>query len=561
MKTKTPILSVASMREWEAAAAAAGHSFERMMELAGQGVARAALRYGTLKGRRVLVLVGPGNNGGDGLVAARCLAEAGAQVTAYLAAPRNQEIDKVLQQAAKRGVTMVTRETDPEGAELQRLCARTEVLIDALLGTGSHPPLRSGIAAMLKEVSATLAHNYEHQPLNALTVPPQIAPPRPLIIAVDGPSGMDFDTGEADPLTLKAHISVTFGAPKTGHFHFPAAEFCGDLIVADIGIPESAPPPPAWGHVLAAEDIRTWLPSRPANAHKGTFGRALIVAGSSNYPGAAALAALAALKAGTGLVTLGIPGVLQAAIVPLVPEATYLLLSNTLGAITENAVNDLEETFPNVSALLIGPGLGQAPETVTFMQRLLGKRVERRQAGFTTENTSANRTIHPLATLPPLIVDADGLNILGTLPDWPQLLPPESILTPHPGEMRRLTGQESATPEAERQALARRYAEEWGHVVVLKGAFTVIAAPDGRVVISPFANAGLASAGTGDILAGTITALRAQGLKAFEAAAAGVYLHGLAGELLREQAGDAGLAASDVARILPEVLWRLKQGA
>ncbi|MBN1919870.1 MAG: NAD(P)H-hydrate dehydratase [Anaerolineae bacterium] len=561
MKNQTPILSVAAVREWEAAAAATGHSYERMMELAGQGVARAALRYGVLKGRRVLVLVGPGNNGGDGLVAARCLAEAGAQVTAYLVAPCKQESKKMLERAEKRGVIIVTRETDPEGVELRRLCARTEVLIDALLGTGAHPPLRSGIATILQDVSTTLAHNDERQPLRALTVPPQIAPPQPLIIAVDGPSGMDFDTGAADPLTLKAHISVTFGAPKIGHFHFPAAEFCGDLFVADIGIPESVPPPAAWGRILTAEVIRDWLPSRPANAHKGIFGRALIVAGSSNYPGAAALAALAAIKAGAGLVTLGIPGALQAAIVPLVPEVTYLSLSNALGAITENAVTDLEETLPNASALLIGPGLGQAPETVTFIQRLLGTRLERRQAGFTTENTSANRTSRPPAALPPLIVDADGLNILSALPEWPQLLPPGSILTPHPGEMRRLMGQEKAAPEAERQELARQYAEEWGQVVVLKGAFTVIAAPDGRAVISPFANAGLASAGMGDVLAGTIIALRAQGLNAFEAAATGVYLHGLAGELLREQSGDAGLAASDVARSLPEVLWRLKRGA
>lgn len=560
MKTKTPILSVAAMREWEATAAAAGHTFERMMELAGQGVARAVLRHGMHKGRRVLVLVGPGNNGGDGLVAARCLAEAGAQVTAYLLTLRDRETDQVFQRAAKRGVAIVTHDADSEGVELQRLCAQAEVLIDALLGTGSQPPLRSGVAAILEEVAAVIPRDHERQPLTALIAPPQIAPPHPLIIAVDGPSGMDFDTGQVDPLTLRAHISVTFGAPKPGHFRFPAAEFCGDLFIADIGIPESVPPPDFWGQVLTAEDVRPWLPLRPANAHKGTFGRALIVAGSSNYTGAAALAALAAIRTGAGLVTLGIPETLHTATVPLVPEATYLLLPHALDAITENAVNDLEEALPNASALLIGPGLGQAPETIAFIQRLLGTRMERRQAGFMTQGTSTNRLIRIPTSLPPLIIDADGLNILSRLQDWSQRLPPESILTPHPGEMARLTGQETATPEPERQALARRYAEEWGHVIVLKGAFTVIAAPDGRTVLLPFANPALASAGTGDILAGAITALRAQGVGAFEAAAAGAYLHGLAGELVREQLGDAGVAASDVARALPEALRRLKQG-
>lgn len=558
MNIKTPILSVAAMREWETAAAAAGHSFARMMELAGQGVARAALRRDSAKGRRILVLVGPGNNGGDGLVAARCLAEAGAHVTAYLVRPRNAEDDPVFERAVKRGVASVTREADPEGAELQRLVAKTHVLIDALLGTGAQPPLREDFAAILREThAALLARSDARPPLTSLTALPEAAPPCPLIIAVDGPSGMDFDTGEADPLTLKAHVSVTFAAPKVGHFRFPAADLRGELLVADIGIPKSAPTPTPWGHVLTADDVRAWLPARPGDAHKGTFGRAFIVAGSVNYTGAATLAARAAVRAGAGLVTLGIPGSLHTAIAPQVPEATYLLLPSALGALTADAVSVLEEALPKVSALLIGPGLGQAPETVAFIQRLFGLRSERRQTGFALQAAPSNRPADRAPALPPLVIDADGLNILSHMGEWARLLPPETILTPHPGEMARLTGQETATLQADRQAAACRYAAEWGHVVVLKGPFTVIAAPDGRAALLPFANPGLASAGTGDVLAGTIVALRAQGLGAFEAAAAGAYLHGIAGELAREQFGAVGLTAGDVARALPEAFRRV----
>lgn len=558
MNPKMPILSVTAMREWEAAAVAAGYSFERMMELAGQGVARAILRQGSVKGRRVLALIGPGNNGGDGLVAARCLAEAGAQVTAYLVTPRDTETDAVFQRAVKRGVTVITRDADPEGAELRRATVQADLLMDALLGTGARPPLRAPLAALLQEVRAALASGNDRQPLTSLVEPPPVMAPHPLIIAVDGPSGMDFDTGEADPLTLKAHLSVTFAAPKTGHFRFPAAGLRGELLVADIGIPEAAPAPVAWGQALTAEEVRGWLPARPANAHKGTFGRALIVAGSVNYTGAAALAALAAVRSGAGLVTLGIPGPLHDAIVPLVPEATYVLLPSALGAVTADAVSVLEETLPHAGALLIGPGLGQAPETIAFIQQLFEARSERRQAGFTARLTPSNaRTNSPLA-LPPLIVDADGLNILSRLQDWAQRLPAGTILTPHPGEMARLTGEDVTALQAERQETARRYAAAWGHVVLLKGAFTVVAAPDGRAVLLPFANPGLASAGTGDVLAGVIVALRAQGLGAFEAAAAGAYLHGLAGELAREQFGVAGMAAGDVARALPEAFRRLE---
>ncbi|MGC9399726.1 MAG: NAD(P)H-hydrate dehydratase [Anaerolineae bacterium] len=547
------ILSVEEMQTLEKAADAAGQSYGRMMELAGQGVARALLERHTVKGRRILVLVGPGNNGGDGLVAARYLADAGAQVTAYLSRPREEKEDPVFQQAVQHDVKIVSREADPGGDLLRQLTAQTHILIDALLGTGATPPLRGTLRDVLADVQTTLDHR--RPPLISLNRPPLNVRRRPFIVAVDGPSGMDFDSGEVDDLTLRAHLTVTFAHPKWGQFRFPAAQHVGELLVADIGIPPEVTVPPDSVEVLTPQKVRAWLPARPDNAHKGTFGKALIIAGSVNYTGAAALAAQAAVRTGAGLVTLGIAGSLHDGIVPLVPEATYVLLPESLGALRAEARSVLADVLPDYDALLIGPGLGQAAETEDLLRILLGRRARKRGAGFRSPAETETSQALPL---PPLVIDADGLNLLSRMADWPKALPPNTILTPHPGEMARLTGMEIREIQEDRLTTARQHAERWGHVVVLKGAFTVVAAPDGRIVLLPFANAGLASAGTGDVLAGAIVALRAQGLAAFEAAAAGAYLHALSGEIARIAQGKAGMAAHDVVAALPEAHRRLK---
>jgi len=296
-----------------------------------------------------------------------------------------------------------------------------------------------------------------------------------------------------------------------------------------------------------------WLPPRPLNAHKGTFGKALIIAGSVNYTGAAVLAASAATRAGAGLVTLAVPNLLHSAIVPVAPEATYLLLPHSLGVLDAPAVAILREKLENFSALLVGPGLSHTAETTAFLRSLLGLSPKKRGTGFVPQDSAPETGL--TKTLPPLVVDADGLNILSEIPDWHAILPEGSILTPHPGEMARLTQSTPADVQANRLAMARKYAAQWGHVVVLKGAFTLVAAPGGETILLPFANPGLSSGGTGDILAGAIVALRAQGLDAFKAAVTGAYLHAMAGEIARIKLGTAGIAASDVARALPDA-WR-----
>jgi NAD(P)H-hydrate epimerase len=549
------ILSVSEMRALESTADMAGHSYAQMMEQAGKSLAIAVVQHAPVKGRRILVLVGPGNNGGDGLVAARLLHDSGAHVTAYLTTKRDPEKDVVFKHTQTSGVKIICAPDDSQYETLRRLTVQAHVILDSLLGIGATLPLRGVVADVLRNVTAGLAQ-ISIDPLTPLNRPPKPAPPRPLIVAVDGPSGLDFDSGDIDPLALKAHLTVTFATPKWGHVALPGAAYVGELLVADIGIPEHVEIPSKGAAIAAPQTIRQWLPARSLNAHKGTFGKALIVAGSVNYTGAALLAATAAVRAGVGLVTLAIPNLLHTAIVPALPEATYLLLPHTLGVLDGRAMTPLadmlhSENAPAYSAMLVGPGLSHTPETIAFMRRLLGLETGKRNTGFVP---SERKPTSERPLLPPLVVDADGLNVLGDIPDWHKLLPPETILTPHPGEMARLTGQTTAEVQANRLRTAQTNAAAWGHVVVLKGAFTVVAAPDGRTIVLPFANPGLASAGTGDVLAGSIVALRAQGLEAFQAAVTGAYLHGLAGEIVRERLGIAGMAASDVAHALPEAI-------
>jgi NAD(P)H-hydrate epimerase len=375
----------------------------------------------------------------------------------------------------------------------------------------------------------------------------------PCVVAIDGPSGLDFDNGAIDEGSLKADLTVTFALPKWGQVTFPAPDWIGDLVIADIGIPDSVELPP--GPELVTPDLASsWLPERPLNAHKGTFGKLMIVAGSANYTGAAILASSAAVRAGTGLVTLALPGALHSAVVPAIPEVTYVLLPNTLGVVDEHAVPVLLEQVSGYDALLVGPGLGNTPETSKFVERLLAPNGPPRSTGFLRDAEASGG----MPELPPLVVDADGLNILSEMPRWHERLPPCSVLTPHPGEMSRLTGKPVGDIQRDRLAIAQEAAESWRHVVVLKGAFTVIAAPDREPMMLPFANPGLSSAGTGDVLAGTIAGLRAQGVQGFEAAVAGGYLHGMAGEIATRVRGRAGLAARDIVETLPAARERLR---
>ncbi|HXG41598.1 MAG TPA: NAD(P)H-hydrate dehydratase [Dehalococcoidia bacterium] len=515
------LVTVAEMREAEARA---GVPVAQLMENAGLAVAQEVwLLLGEVADRRILVLVGPGNNGGDGLVAARHLHDWGAQVEVYLLRPRPDD-DPVLAHVRQRDIPVCLAQDDArEGfRHLEEALGRAEVVIDAVLGTGRARPLEGEMAEVLDRLAAVRRRPY-----------------RPRLIALDLPSGVDADSGAADPHAVAADVTVTLQWSKVGLHQLPASTLVGRLEVVDIGIPRELEASFA-NELMDRRWARELLPPRPPGAHKGTFGRALVVAGSHRYVGAARLSALGALRVGAGLAVLACPRSVQPLVAAGMNEPTFLPLPDHDGQLSAEAVAPiLQAVDQGADALLVGPGLGLGG----YVQGMVGELLPALKA----------------RSLRAVVVDADALNNLAALPDWPSRLPPNCVLTPHPGEMSRLCGLAAEEVQADRVRVAREHAQRWDAVVVLKGAHTVVASPDGRVRISPFVNPGLASGGTGDVLAGAIVGLAAQGLSPFDAASLGVYLHGLAGEGVRRELGEAGMLAGDLLPELPRAIKSLRE--
>jgi hydroxyethylthiazole kinase-like uncharacterized protein yjeF len=554
------IVTTDEMRRIETTADAGGLSFEHMMENAGRAVARAIEEWIGAQDMRVLVLVGPGNNGGDGLVVARHLVEMGATVNLYVW-KRKTTGDKNWNLVQERDIPVVRMADDDGLQKLNGLLTEADVVVDALLGTGVTRPIKGDLKRLLNEARTVI--NRRRQPVDGPLVAPAegvVQSDPPVVVALDVPSGLNSDDGVLDPAALSADMTVTLAAIKRGHVILPGAEAIGKLVVGDIGIP-----PDLYADIelemATPAQIGGLLPVRPSGAHKGTFGKALVVAGSVNYTGAAYLAAGSATRVGTGLVTLAPPQTIYPIVAARLTEATYLLLPHDMGVLAPGAVKVLSEKVEDYDALLLGPGFGQEKPTEEFLSQLLGgqKAVGKRRLGFgLEEDSAADKASLGAINLPPLIVDADGLNLLAKVEDWWRQLPPETILTPHPGEMARLVGCKTNEVQADRIGCATEMAAKWGHVVVLKGAFTLVAGPDGKVIVLPFANPAMATAGSGDVLAGAIVGMRAQGLPPFEAALVGAYLHGLAGELARDALGDAGVVAGDLMGMLPLSIRRLR---
>ncbi|MFN8484475.1 MAG: NAD(P)H-hydrate dehydratase [Anaerolineae bacterium] len=534
------LVTAEEMRRIEAAAEAEGTPIPTLMQRAGGAVAETILSDYSLARGMILILVGPGNNGGDGLVAATRLREAGAAVSAYVW--RHKPDDPVYADAVAAGVPIVRAEDDAGGARLTDLARGAAVIVDALLGTGVTRPISGELADILARVREN-------------------RPPDTSVVAVDLPSGVNSDTGVADPAALAADLTVTFGFAKRGLYQYPGARLAGRRLTADIGL-NNATAQEVRVELMQAGWVRDRLPARPADAHKGTFGKALIVAGSANYTGAAYLAGAGAIRVGVGLATLGVAGMLYPILAGRLVETTWLLLPHDMGAIRVDAAKVILEKIEGYTALLVGPGLGKENGTQEFVHSLLvGKQAEAKRArriGFATETTT-EETEPESPKLPPTVIDADALNALAEIENWSASLTAASaVLTPHPGEMARLLGSTTEAVQADRVATAKSAAETFGQVVVLKGANTVIAAPDGQIAVSPFANPALATAGSGDVLAGAIVGFLAQGLSPFDAAACGVYIHGLAGERARLEMGDAGVIAGDLLPQLPPAIQGIR---
>jgi len=552
----TRLLTAEQMRALERTANAAGLAYAEMMERAGLAVATAVQELCPEGHCSVLVLVGPGNNGGDGLVAACYLEEWNIAVKVYIWR-RDTEPDPILERVQALGIPTVWQEQDKQLERLHALAASCDVVVDALLGTGASGPLRGNLPALLGVVRGEIAARKSRPSMQSLLPSPESRPyRRPKVIAVDLPSGLNADSGEISPEALRADVTVTFAHAKQGLLSPPGAEYAGQVVVADIGIAADLAPSGA-PNLITAANVAALLPPRPSTGHKGSFGSVMVLGGSSNYVGAPCLAARAAYRAGAGLVTLATPAAIHSTVAGLLPEATHLLLPHSLGALVSDALDVIGPEFTRYQALLVGPGLGRDPHTRELLTTLLaGQRSPaHREIGFVPRLELVLRY-----KLPPLIIDADGLNLLAELPDSLKGLPAGTILTPHPGEMARLLGTSVSAVNADRLSCAREAALAWSCTVILKGAYTVVADANGDVWVNPMANAALATAGSGDVLAGAIAGLRAQGCDSLQAALAGVYLHGLTGMLWSLRQGDAGLLACELCDLLPRARQRLENG-
>ena len=484
-----------------------------LMENAGAAVAT-AIRRRYPSARRPAVLCGRGNNGGDGFVVACRLLDL--QPAVYLAGSRAEaKGDARLHLAALERSGGVVNELPDLAAwhSARTAVRRADLIVDALLGTG----LRERPSGLTGQIIADLA-----EPL----------PPGP-VVSVDIPSGLSADTGDAPWETVHAALTVTFAAPKHAHVLPPACDRVGELIVADIGIPSA---------VLAETGTRLWLIEkgdaaraygrRSRDAHKGTFGHVLVVAGSVGKSGAAILAAVGALRAGAGLVTVATP----APALPLVAAGRPEIMTEPLpvggnGRLDRDALTRALDLAEDKDAVVLGPGLGQGAATRDFVRAFVAR------------------------CKAPLLIDADGLNALAGGPLSKRAA--STLVTPHPGEMARLLGSQAGEVQRQRLGAARELAAQSGAVVVLKGYRTIVADSGGRAAVNPTGNPGMATGGTGDVLSGIIGALLARGRDPWVAATAGVYVHGLAGDRAADRLGEESVLAGDVIDGLPDAIRSL----
>lgn len=488
-----------------------------LMENAGRGAARFFLEhFDPPEDAHVLILCGRGNNGGDGYVIARYLHEAGLGVTLLVLAPLEKITGDALTHLniARRMDLEILEVPDPEmWEECNPLIQGCDYIIDGILGTGLSSEVRGFYGHVIDAINGA---------------------GRP-VMAIDIPSGLNADTGEVMGAAVAADLTVTFGFPKLGQVIFPGLDYVGRLVRVDIGIPDHiAGALRARYRMTTPDDFVDLLRHERQDAHKGTRGHLLILAGSPGKTGAAALTALAALRAGAGLVTVGIPQSLNTILECKLTEAMTVPLPETpRGSLSLAAEESILELMEGKTALAIGPGLSTDDETAALVRHIIGK----------------NRL--------PVVIDADGLNAMAPGLEGLKESGVNTVLTPHPGEMGRLAGMKSSDVQAKRVDTAARFVDVHGCHLVLKGARTLIAEPGGEIHVNPTGNPVLASGGTGDVLTGLIGGFLARGWPMIQALLAGVYLHGLAGDLLAEEAGQSGIMAGELLDVLPEIISEL----
>jgi NAD(P)H-hydrate epimerase len=512
-----PVFTASEMRALDARAVAdLGIPGPTLMENAGAGAAAlVARRFAPIRGRRVVVVCGKGNNGGDGFVVARHLRSRGASVRVFLVG-RREEVQGDAARALRRWRGGLAEVTTAAGIDaLQAALAGAALAVDALLGTGLTGPARGQVARAIEA-------------LNAAGAP---------VLALDLPSGLDSDRGSPIGPAVRAVATATFAGHKRALVQEPAAALAGDVTVVPIGIPDLEVRRGIQTFLLEASDIRAHFPPRAADSHKGSFGHLLIVAGSLGKTGAAALAARGALRGGAGLVTVATAASQQPIVAALGMEhMTEPLAETAAQSISAKARERILELAAGRDAVALGPGLSQDPETQELVRRLV------------------------VEVTRPMVIDADALSALAGHLELLRRAPAPRLLTPHPGEMARMLGIPVAAIQDDRVETVRRLCRERAVWCVLKGARSVIGEPGGRVSVNPTGNPGMASGGTGDVLTGLAGACLARGLAPAAALESAVFLHGLAGDLAAGDRGQDGLIAGDLVEALPRAIRSLGAG-
>ncbi|WP_224242710.1 NAD(P)H-hydrate dehydratase [Hyalangium gracile] len=504
------VLTAAQMREAEQAAETRfGMPSALLMENAGRELAKVA-RSVAGEGGRFLVVCGPGNNGGDGLVAARFLEEGGARVAVAMVGDRG----KMTSEARRNLQALEAYGVSPQALEALPEVGAGDVVVDAIFGTGLSRAPEGAFAEAIGRIGQWRQAGAK-------------------VVAADVPSGLQSDTGEAFTPCVEADVTVSFGLLKRGQILEPGASLCGELVRVDIGLSAAA----AQGltgpvlRLVEEADAREALPARRADTHKGTYGHVVVVAGSRGKSGAAALVARAALRSGAGLVSVATRGELVDAVLAHAPEIMGVPLEGA-GPLGLADLEPLVAAAEGKDALVMGPGIPRGPET----GRLIGELLSRVEI--------------------PAVLDADALNAVAEDLSVLRKAKGPLVLTPHPGEMARLTRRSTKEVQAHRLELARQLATEHQVTVVLKGARTLIAGPDGEIFVNPTGNPGMATGGSGDVLSGICGAFLGQGLRVPQAIWAAVYTHGLAGDLAAKRRGKVGLIAGDIIKGLCDVWVR-----
>jgi NAD(P)H-hydrate epimerase len=491
-----------------------------LMENAARGASRIFLEhFAPIGDTHVVILCGRGNNGGDGYVMARYLQEAGLRITVViLSESKRVSGDALINLEIIRNMGLEILEApDADGwVKLNQTMRDCDLIIDGILGTGLDSDVRGFFAKVIEEV-------------NSLGKP---------IMAIDIPSGLNADTGQIMGAAIRADLTVTFGFPKLGQLVFPGADIIGRLVRIDIGIPDTITNRvPTAFHMTEPDDFCNLLQNEKQDIHKGDRGHLLILAGSTGKTGAATLTALGALRAGAGLVTLGVPKSLNPILENKLTEAMTVPLPETGdGSISPEAEGDIKGLMEGKTALAIGPGLSTNSETFGVVRDIVAS--------------------CPL----PMVIDADGVNALAGKLNALENSKETKILTPHPGEMGRLIGQTSGEVQRDRVGTVIHFVEEYGCHLALKGARTLIGEPNGKIHINPTGNPALSSGGSGDVLTGLIGGFLARGWPVAKAAIAGVYLHGMAADFLAEHMGQAGILAGELLSVLPKLTFSLGRG-